>query len=249
MANVVGKSGSSRAAGIVRKLVVFICIAASAVMVALCVHNVPIEQAKASDIAAKTAEQRQALAEAEQQAAESGDAVASVATATESGEKVAELQNRYQGLSGYTDEVDVKKTAEKLATHFAKGDDASSGRVPWGPAASNAREWRFVTTIASSADRIPSVWTCVDSENGRLMGYVLADYDVASGVFCNIEKHVTRYGASKVPANEEDTDTSSVDSGTNDEGNGQHGDGGIDPAAIAAAEAEGAELSSGEGGR
>lgn len=122
-------------------------------------------------------------------------------SATEVGNKVAELQNKYQAIGIYGD---IEGLADELQTYFVSSE--LNGRQPWFVVYDTEYKftWTFETTSAFSTDTLSALWLCHEDTTGDLVAYATADYDATTKKFSNVSYKMTSLGGTYVPAETED---------------------------------------------
>ena len=110
-----------------------------------------------------------------------------VTNASDAGRAVADLQNKYAGLSG--DEDAIKANAAEIKKYF--NDASSNAGAIW----LQNGTWSFRTSYSFNEDVLDCLWTCTDA-NGNLLGYVTAQYTGKDKVFSKFVKTITRQGNS-----------------------------------------------------
>lgn len=131
-------------------------------------------------------------------------------SAKQAGDKIADLQNQYiaesqkENTTVESDEkhrATLKKVASGLDEYFGEGSDF---RTPWFSISNQtdfSGSWQFMTTYNFVEDAVSVIWECTtsDDEDNNLVSYVTGVYHSDTGLFDNLVKHVTTYGASLVP--------------------------------------------------
>lgn len=110
-----------------------------------------------------------------------------VGNASESGQAVADLQNKYAGLG--TDEDAIKANAAEIKRYF--NDASSNAGAIW----LQNGTWSFRTSYNFNESTLDCLWTCVDGD-GNLLGYVTAQYNSKDKVFSDFTKTITHKGNS-----------------------------------------------------
>lgn len=119
-----------------------------------------------------------------------------VTNATDAGRAVADLQNKYAGLTGDSDSI--KANAAEIKKYF--NDASSNAGAIW----FSTGTWRFRTSYSLDGEILDCLWTCEDA-NGNLLAYATAQYSGKDKVFSQFTKMVTRLGNSAVAATPSDS--------------------------------------------
>lgn len=118
-----------------------------------------------------------------------------VTNASDAGRAVADLQNKYAGLTGDSDSIKVN--AAEIKKYF--NDASSNAGAIW----FSTGTWRFRTSYSLDGEILDCLWTCEDA-NGNLLAYATAQYSGKDKVFSQFTKMVTRLGNSVVAATPSD---------------------------------------------
>lgn len=118
-----------------------------------------------------------------------------VTNASDAGRAVADLQNKYAGLTGDSDSI--KANAAEIKKYF--NDASSNAGAIWFVAGT----WRFRTSYSLDGEILNCLWTCEDAD-GNLLAYATAQYSGKDKVFSQFTKTVTRLGNSVVEATPSD---------------------------------------------
>lgn len=118
-----------------------------------------------------------------------------VTNASDAGRAVADLQNKYAGLTGDSDSI--KANAAEIKKYF--NDTSSNAGAIW----FQTGTWRFRTSYSLDGEILNCLWTCEDA-NGNLLAYATAQYSGKDKVFSQFTKTVTRLGNSVVEATPSD---------------------------------------------
>ena len=118
-----------------------------------------------------------------------------VTNASDAGRAVADLQNKYAGLTGDSDSI--KANATEIKKYF--NDTSSNAGAIW----FQTGTWRFRTSYSLDGEILNCLWTCEDA-NGNLLAYATAQYSGKDKVFSQFTKTVTRLGNSAVAATPSD---------------------------------------------
>ena len=118
-----------------------------------------------------------------------------VTNASDAGRAVADLQNKYAGLTGDSDSI--KANADEIKKYF--NDASSNAGAIW----FSTGTWRFRTPYSLDGEILNCLWTCEDA-NGNLLAYATAQYSGKDKVFSQVTKTVTRLGNSSVAATPSD---------------------------------------------
>lgn len=118
-----------------------------------------------------------------------------VTNASDAGRAVADLQNKYAGLTGDSDSI--KANAAEIKKYF--NDASSNAGAIWFVAGT----WRFRTSYSLDGEILNCLWTCEDA-NGNLLAYATAQYSGKDKVFSQFTNTVTRLGNSAVAATPSD---------------------------------------------
>lgn len=118
-----------------------------------------------------------------------------VTNASDAGRAVADLQNKYAGLTG--DSNNIKANAAEIKKYF--NDASSNAGAIWFVAGT----WRFRTSYSLDGEILNCLWTCEDA-NGNLLAYATSQYSGKDKVFSQFTKTVTRFGNSAVAATPSD---------------------------------------------
>lgn len=131
------------------------------------------------------------------------DAKQNSADATSLGQKVAELQNKYIGM---TDDSAITSNAAALSEAFSS--DAQNARTPWFSYsvmddAGNLAQWSFKSVTGysdSDATQLNVVWLCTYGSSDQALAYATATYDPTSNTFSDVATHITMYGHEVIDA-------------------------------------------------
>ena len=118
-----------------------------------------------------------------------------VTNASDAGRAVADLQNKYAGLTGDSDSI--KANAAEIKKYF--NDASSNAGAIW----FSTGTWRFRTSYSLDGEILDCLWTCEDTD-GNLLAYATAQYSGKDKVFSQFTKMVTRLGNSVVAATPSD---------------------------------------------
>ena len=118
-----------------------------------------------------------------------------VTNASNAGHAVADLQNKYAGLTGDSDSI--KANAAEIKKYF--NDTSFNAGAIW----FSTGTWRFRTSYSLDGEILNCLWTCEDA-NGNLLAYATAQYSGKDKVFSQFTKTVTRFGNSIVEATPSD---------------------------------------------
>lgn len=118
-----------------------------------------------------------------------------VTNASDAGRAVADLQNKYAGLTGDSD--GIKANVTEIKKYF--NDASSNAGAIW----FSTGTWRFRTSYSLDGEILNCLWTCEDA-NGNLLAYATAQYSGKDKVFSQFTKTVTRFGNSAVAATPSD---------------------------------------------
>ena len=123
-------------------------------------------------------------------------------SAANAGNKVAELQNKYNGYNLETQGDSVKSNALALDAYF--GDNDKNARTPWytKQASDVATTWECESTYSFEGNTANVIWLCKDG-SGQIYAYTTAVYDVASRTFSNVSRKQTALGHAHVQATAE----------------------------------------------
>lgn len=135
-------------------------------------------------------------------------------TATEQGNKVAELQNAYVGATGDT----IASTAQSLSPYF--DSDSQKGRTPWfsyttSDGQGHAVKWSFGTVTGVDSTDVASldvVWVCRYEDTDTVLAYVTAVYSTVDETFSSVDVHLTDAGSAASAASSlENSDAQGAD--------------------------------------
>ena len=119
-----------------------------------------------------------------------------VKSCAEIGQKVAELQTKYQILNPAEDEALFLENVDSLDMCF---DEFSKNcRVPWYTVAvpgSVQWTWTFQSTYEFSASSTNVIWLCHENESNNLLAYATGVYNADTELFSNIVCVMTSMGA------------------------------------------------------
>lgn len=123
-----------------------------------------------------------------------------VKSATEAGERVAELQNAYIGGA------DAATTAQALSPFF--DSDSQNDRTPWfayatDDGAGHAVKWSFGSVCgidSTAASAFDVVWVCRYEGTDTVLAYATGVYDCDEGAFSSVDVHTTDAGADVIDA-------------------------------------------------
>lgn len=118
-----------------------------------------------------------------------------VTNVSDAGRAVADLQNKYAGLTG--DSNGIKANAAEIKKYF--NDASSNAGAIW----FSTGTWTFRTSYNFNGDTVDCLWTCVDA-NGNLLGYATAQYTSKDKVFSEFTKTITTLGNSSAAATPSD---------------------------------------------
>lgn len=123
-------------------------------------------------------------------------------SAANAGNKVAELQNKYNGYNPETQSGSIKSNALALDAYF--GDNDKNARTPWytNQAADVATKWEFESTYSFEGKTADVIWLCKDG-SGQIYAYTTAVYDVASQTFSKVSHKQTALGQVHIRATAE----------------------------------------------
>lgn len=127
------------------------------------------------------------------------DVAKTVNSAANAGNKVAELQNKYNDYNLETQTDLVKENALALDEYFGKNDKNS--RTPWytNQTSDVATKWEFASTYSFTGKNADVVWFCKDG-SGQIYAYVTAVYDADSQTFSKVVRKQTALGQARVRA-------------------------------------------------
>lgn len=125
-----------------------------------------------------------------------------VTNASDAGRAVADLQNKYAGLTGDSDSI--KANAAEIKKYF--NDTSSNAGAIW----FSTGTWTFRTSYNFNGDVVDCLWTCEDF-NGNLLGYATAQYTGKDKVFSEFTKTITTFGNSSVAATPSDLNEKTED--------------------------------------
>lgn len=111
------------------------------------------------------------------------------------GNKVADLQTKYQNISP-SDDYDIwMENVEALDSCFV--DSAKESRVPWFIPVREHEviwKWEFQSTYSFTSKQVDVIWLCRDVNNGDIIAYCTAVYDTEVGLFEMADWTVTSIG-------------------------------------------------------
>lgn len=127
------------------------------------------------------------------------------------GNKVAELQNKYNDYNLETQVDAVKENATLLDACFGKDD--KNARTPWytNQSSDTATSWEFKSTYSFAGNKADVVWVCKDG-SGNIYAYTTAVYDAKNEVFISVERHLTAFGQTHLNATTESEYKTKLDS-------------------------------------
>lgn len=114
------------------------------------------------------------------------------------GQEVADLQTKYQTLSG----EDVRDNALELDKYFA--EDSKNSRVSWFTVPDSVGAvytWEFQSTYGFASKEVDVLWLCRETDSGNLLAYSTGVYDTEQGVFSDIVYRMTTLGEEYTYAN------------------------------------------------
>lgn len=134
------------------------------------------------------------------------EAVQNSNDATSLGQKVAELQNKYIGMSD-----DDAITANALSLSEAFSIDDQNARTPWFSYsikndAGQQAQWFFKSVTGYSdedATLLDVAWLCTYGGSSEALAYATATYDPNENVFYNVTTHTTTFGWSVISSETE----------------------------------------------
>lgn len=192
------------------KLKLVICLVMIAIMLA---YVVPVQlgtddyesqySANEATIASLTTqiEEYESAESVEEEAEVINTSIYSAATA---GATVAALQNKYQTLDATVQDTAIEENAEALSAYFT----TDRGQTPWFTASVDGYTavWEFQTTYSFSDTNVSVIWLCHIEEDGTLVAYASATYDVTTNIFSNLSVRETTYGPAYTGADGDEGD-------------------------------------------
>lgn len=120
---------------------------------------------------------------------------ASLHSAQELGQQVADAQNQMRVLEPETQEEEIVKLAMYVGERF--DEESQRFRVSWLGGVTGNITWQFCTPYEFVGDELGVAWLGYD-ENGTLVGYARATYSVADNIFKNVNVQKTEAGKSQM---------------------------------------------------
>jgi hypothetical protein len=106
------------------------------------------------------------------------------------GNEVAKLQNDYSTID-ITDSGVVKATKDAIKAHF--DESSTNASAVWYMGTSTKAIWSFATPYRFNGTLVDGLWICED-ENGKVLMFKTAVYDVNEKIFKDFKSFTTQYG-------------------------------------------------------